>query len=65
MVGDDVRGAAVHEAARIAAAASPREILVSATTSHLASGSGITFEDRGEREFKGLTGARTVFAVSG
>lgn len=65
VVGDDLRGAAVHEAARIAAAASPGEILVSATTSQLAAGSGLTFEDRGEREFKGLAGARTVYAVSG
>jgi len=64
VVGDDVRGAAVHEAARIAAAAAPGEILVSATTSQLASGSGLTLEDRGERELKGLTGARTVFAAS-
>ena len=65
VVGDDVRGAAVHEAARIPSAASPGEILVSATTSQLASGSDLVFENRGEREFKGLTGARTVYAVSG
>jgi class 3 adenylate cyclase len=65
VVGDDLRGASVHEAARIAAAASPGEILVSATTSQLAAGSDITFEDRGEHEFKGLSGARTIYAVQG
>jgi class 3 adenylate cyclase len=65
VVGDDLRGASVHEAARIAAAASPGEILVSATTSQLAAGSDITFEDRGEHEFKGLNGARTIYAVQG
>lgn len=64
LVGDDVRGAAVHEAARIAGSAAPGEILVSATTSQLASGSGLVLESRGEREFKGLEGARTVYAVS-
>jgi class 3 adenylate cyclase len=63
VVGDDVRGVAVHEAARIAAAASSGEILVSATTSQLASGSGLTFENRGELTFKGLEGARTVYSV--
>ena len=62
VVGGDVRGAAVHEAARISAAADAGEILVSATTRQLVVGSGLTFEDRGEREFKGLTGARTVYA---
>jgi class 3 adenylate cyclase len=64
LVGDDVRGAAVHEAGRIAAASSPGEILVSATTFQLASGSGLSFDNRGERELKGLTGARTLYAVS-
>lgn len=64
VVGDDVRGIAVHEAAHIAAAASSGEILVPATTSQLASGSGFTFEERGERELKGLDGPRMLFAVS-
>jgi len=63
VVGDDVSGVAVHEAARIAAAASSGEILLSATTTQLASGSGFTFEDRGERELKGLDGPRTLFAL--
>jgi class 3 adenylate cyclase len=61
--GGDVRGVAVHEAARIAAAASSGEILVSSTTAHLASGGALAFEARGERELKGLSGARTLYAV--
>jgi class 3 adenylate cyclase len=65
LAGDDVRGVAVHEAARIAAAAAPGEILVSSTTNQLASGSGLTFLDRGERELKGLTGQRRLYAVAG
>jgi class 3 adenylate cyclase len=64
VVGDDVRGAAVHEAARIAAAASAGEILVSSTTEQLAAGSGLRFEHKGERTLKGLSGSRTVYAVS-
>jgi class 3 adenylate cyclase len=54
---------AVHEASRIAAAASAGEILVSATTYQLASGAGLTFEERGQRELKGLSGPRTLYAV--
>ena len=61
--GVDVRGVAVHETARIAAAASDGEILVSSTTQQLASGAGFQFESLGEREFKGLPGGRSVYAV--
>lgn len=65
MVGPKVRGIAVHEAARVAAAAAPGEILVSGVTRQLAAGASITFEDRGERHLKGLEGARNLFAVVG
>lgn len=61
--GDDVRGVAVHEAARIAAAADAGAILVSSTTQQLASGAGFQFEFLGEREFKGLPGGRSIYAV--
>lgn len=64
VVGDDVRGVAVHEAARIASAASGGEILVSSTTYQLASGAGLTFEDKGARELKGLSGLRSLYAVA-
>jgi class 3 adenylate cyclase len=64
LVAGDVRGVAVHEAARIAAAASAGEILVSATTRQLASGSELAFEERGERELKGLSGLRALYAVA-
>ena len=64
VVGDDVRGAAVHEAARIAAAAGAGEILVSATTSQLAVDPGFVLEDRGQHELKGLEGRRALYAVS-
>jgi class 3 adenylate cyclase len=43
IVGDDVRGAAVHEAARIAADTGAGEILVSSTPINLPSSSGFEF----------------------
>jgi class 3 adenylate cyclase len=64
IVGDDIEGAAVHEAARIAADAADGEILVSTTTRQLAAGAGLDFEDLGEREFKGIEGLRSVFKVT-
>jgi class 3 adenylate cyclase len=54
VVGGDVRGVAVHEAARIVAAAKPDEILVSETTRALALASGLTFDDRGVHTLKGI-----------
>jgi class 3 adenylate cyclase len=56
LVGDDVRGVAVHEAARIMAEAGTDEILVSDLTRALAVSTGLTFEDRGTRTLKGLDG---------
>lgn len=63
IVGSKVRGIAVHEAARIVAAAAPGELLASGVTRHLAAGSGLSFESRGERRLKGLDGPRELFAV--
>jgi class 3 adenylate cyclase len=56
LVGKDVRGIAVHEAARVMAAAGPGEILVSDLTRALAGAAGLRFEDRGTHELKGLEG---------
>jgi len=64
IVGDDVRGVAVHETARISAAASPGDILVSSTTRQLASGAALDFEERPGHELKGLDGARTLYSVA-
>lgn len=54
LVGEDVRGVTVHEAARVMAAAGPGEILVSDMTRALAGASGLAFDDRGTHTFKGL-----------
>jgi len=63
VVPNDVRGVAVHVAARILALAGAGEILVSGTTYELVAGSGLSFVDRGTHELKGLTGARSVYAL--
>jgi class 3 adenylate cyclase len=63
--GEDLGGLSVHIAARVAALAGPGEILVSGTVKDLVIGSGIQFDDRGERELKGVPGTWKLFAASG
>jgi class 3 adenylate cyclase len=65
LVGDDVRGVAMHEAARIMAAAGTDEILVSELTRALAMSTDLPFEDRGTHELKGLDGEWTLAAYVG
>jgi class 3 adenylate cyclase len=60
----DVGGMAVHIASRVMSAAAPNEVLVSGTVKDLVVGSGIDFEDRGERELRGVPGEWRLFAVS-
>lgn len=60
----DVRGLAVHAAARVMALAEPGEILISGTVRDLLDGSSFRFEDRGVHELKGLSGSRPVFAIA-
>ena len=54
-------GPAVDVAREVAAAAAPGELLVTATTRDLVAGSGLTFEDRGERRLP--SGARRLLAA--
>jgi class 3 adenylate cyclase len=61
MAGRELRGVAVHLAARIMAAAGAGEVFVSATARELASGARIEFEDRGSHAFKGIAGERQVY----
>ena len=65
LVAGDVKGIAVHIGARVVAIASPGEVLASSTVKDLVAGSGITFEDRGSHELKGVPGEWRLFAVSG
>ena len=62
-VGEDVRGSAVHTAARVMALGGSGDVMVSSTTSDLLEGSGVTLEDAGEHELKGLPGPRRVFRL--
>ena len=63
LVGGDARGIAVHAAARVMALGGPDEVLVSSTTFDLLEGSGLTLEEAGTHEMKGLAGARKVFRL--
>lgn len=60
---DDIAGMAVVIAARVMAVAGPGEILVSSTVRDLVVGSGITFDDRGVHDLKGVPGSWTLLAV--
>jgi pimeloyl-ACP methyl ester carboxylesterase len=62
--GDKLAGLAVHVGARVAAQASPGEVLVSNTVQDLIAGSGIELEDRGLFALKGLDGERRLYAVA-
>jgi class 3 adenylate cyclase len=61
--GGKIAGIAVAIGARVAAAAAPGEILVSSTVKDLVAGSGIDFEDRGERELRGVPGTWRLYAA--
>jgi class 3 adenylate cyclase len=60
---DKVAGIAVSIGARVAAAARPGEVLVSQTVKDLVAGSGLTFEDRGATELKGIPGEWRLYAA--
>ena len=64
VMGRDVGGIAVHIGARILACAEPGEVVVSGTVKDLVVGSDISFEERGERELRGVPGRWRLFAVS-
>lgn len=60
---DNVRGIAVHAAARMLEVAQPGEVLVSSTVSDLLAGSGLAFMDRGEHTLRGIDGHRRLAAL--
>jgi len=64
--GSNVYGGAVNIAARIAGASAPGEVLVSDTVRGLArTSAGVSFDDRGEHELKGVADPQRLFAVRG
>jgi class 3 adenylate cyclase len=62
--GDDLSGVCVHTAARVSALAGPGEVLVTNSVRDMVAGSGITFDDRGTHDLKGLPGARQIYSVN-
>jgi class 3 adenylate cyclase len=65
LTAEDVRGVAVHTAARVVDEARPGEVLVSGTTRDLAEGSaGLAFEPRGRYELRGLERHHDLFAAA-
>ena len=58
-------GIAVHIGARVGALARPSEVLVSQTVKDLVAGSGLTFEDAGEHELKGVPDRWHLYRVVG
>jgi class 3 adenylate cyclase len=60
---DDITGLAVVIAQRISAAATGNEILVSSTVRDLTIGSTIRYDNRGERELRGVPGTWTILAA--
>ena len=60
---DGVRGIAVHIAARVMSQAGPSDVLVSSTVKDLSTGSGLTFEDAGEHELKGVSDRWHLYRV--
>jgi class 3 adenylate cyclase len=65
VVAGDVRGLAVHVAARVMALAGPGEVYVSAGTRDLVADSGLEFVDAGVHELKGVSGPRQLFRLAG
>ncbi len=64
LMGDKLGGIAVHTGARVAARANRGEVLVSSTVKDLVAGSGLSFENRGVQELKGIPGEWRLFAVA-
>ncbi len=62
-IGPKLGGLAVSIGARVAAQAGSGEVLVSSTVKDLVAGSGITFEERGDHELKGVPGTWTLYTV--
>jgi adenylate cyclase len=63
---DNVYGGAVNIASRISGLSAPGEVLVSETVRSLArTSAGVAFEDRGEKQMKGVGEGVRVWAVKG
>jgi class 3 adenylate cyclase len=64
-ISENVRGVAVHIAARVLAVAGADEVVVSDTTHDLVAGAGVEFDDAGRHVLKGLSGERQLYRLAG
>lgn len=64
LIHGDVRGLAVHTAARLLATAGRGEIVVTPTVRDLLDGTDLVFEDHGRHNLKGLPGERQLFRLA-
>lgn len=64
LVGGDLHGITVHEAARVMSAAASDEVLVSEPVVALCRGTDLVFEDAGEYELKGVPGRLRLYRVT-
>jgi class 3 adenylate cyclase len=65
LIDGKVTGIAVHTGARVASHAKSGEVLVSQTVKDLVAGSGLSFDDRGAHELKGVPGEWRLYSVTG
>lgn len=63
LASDRVRGIAVHIGARVSALAGAGEVMVTSTVKDLTAGSGLVFDDVGERELKGVPDRWHIYRV--
>jgi class 3 adenylate cyclase len=63
--GDDIAGLAVTIAKRLCDLAGPGQVLVSETVRINMVGAGVTLNDRGEHQLKGVPGMWRLFSVEG
>ncbi len=63
--GDRISGITVHIGARVGALAGTSQVWVSSTVKDLVAGSGLTFEDAGEHELKGVPDRWHLYRVVG
>ncbi len=61
--GHDLAGVGVHIGARVAALAGPEEVWTSSTVKDLTAGSGLTFQDSGEHDLKGVPDRWRLYRV--
>jgi class 3 adenylate cyclase len=64
LAGRNLRGIAVHIGSRVSSEAAAGEVLVTSTVRDLVAGSGLDFQDRGERHLKGIHDPIHLYAAA-